>query len=201
MIDALEKRLIEALKTVDAQGACGNVAEPCVVRSGRLRRRAHPGGQRRCVRQMGLDAARVRRRQAARHVNRAVRNEVAESPAVHEPYRRDRALRSGRPWRPRNGARRGADRRADGRFDPLRRSARIRCERVQGHARIFSSSTPLPIGSLRGGAAEFSALTPAGPPPRPTPLSRPPPRPAQSPPRPASTPTGGGGRLRRPARR
>ena len=43
----------------------------------------------------------VRRRQAARPVDRALRHEAALAP-VHEPDRRDRALRPGRPWRSRD---------------------------------------------------------------------------------------------------
>ena len=68
---------------------------------------------------------------------------------VHEPDRRDRALRPGRPWRSRDRPRRRADRRADGRLDAVGRSARGSRRRVQRRHLDSSSSTPQPIASWR----------------------------------------------------
>ena len=95
-----------------------------------LRRRAYARGQRRRVRQVGPLASDVRRRQAARPVDRALRHAAAVA-FLHEPDRRDRALLPGRPRRSGDRPRRGADRRADGRLDAVGRSARGGRRRVR----------------------------------------------------------------------
>ena len=99
----------------------------------------------------------VRRRQAARLVNRAFRHAAAVA-LVHESDRCHRALRPGRPWRSGDRTRRRADRRAHGRLDAVGRFARGGRRRVQNDAGILPalhSNRPRaggkPCGARRAG--------------------------------------------------